>query len=358
MSSLFFETHRSPHERGSIPGTPTYIGAPREHKTSITTYRYNLEEVVQEVYQEPSQLPPVQESPYISWIDVNGIHDVKFMEKIREHYKLHPLVLEDIVNTTLRPQLEEYENGIFLVLKMISHDPGSSSIQTEHISLFLGHGFVLTFQEKPGDVLDPLRKRLLNNLGRLRKKNADYLFYALVDVIVDHYFLVLEGIEEEITELEERLHDDDSNDLLQEIQEHKRQLIFLRKSIVPLREVMNHLNKLKENPLFEKKTWVFIRDLHSQLSQVLEMVETYREVLTNLYDLHFALTSHRMNEVMKLLTVVSTIFIPLTFIAGIYGMNFSHMPELTWSNGYFAVLGLMLLITIVLLILFRRRSWI
>lgn len=341
----------------SPPGTATYIGPGRDHNPTIRLIQYSESSHSETWIDQISDLPAALSAEQVSWIDVDGIHEEAMITRLASDFTLHPLFAEDVVNTQLRPQLEEYENGISLVIKMITYDEAQKRVEQEQLSLFLGKGFVLSLQEKPGDVLDSLRNRIKNSLGRIRKKKEDYLFYAIVDVVVDHYFIVLEKLEEEIYELEGRLHEESSQDLLKEIQHHKQELIFLRKAILPLREVMNSLNKVQEAKIFEKKNQVFLRDLQSQIAQVLELMETYREVLSNLYDLHFAMTSHRMNEVMKLLTVVSAIFIPLTFIAGVYGMNFDHMPELHWKFGYFMVWGIMTGVALSLVWFFRRKKW-
>ena len=231
-------------------------------------------------------------------------------------------------------------------------------IDTEQISLFLGKGFVLTFQEKTEDVLEPIRNRLRGSIGRLRKNKEDYLFYAILDVIIRNYFVVLEGIEDQINDLEDKIYEDVSREVISDIQRLKKVLIFLRKSVLPLREVVNRAERNLENDFIQKKTLLFFRDLQDQITHSMDLIDTYRDILNNLHDLHISLNGHKMNQVMKVLTVVSTIFIPLTFIVGVYGMNFQNIPELAWQNGYFMVWGIMAILSISLIYIFKRISWI
>ena len=356
MKKLSFARSRPSDKQGLPPGTLAYIGAPKDHKVNISIFRYNKEACNEIPHAQRDECLPQEESPYICWINIDGIHDLNLIADIGKEYHLHPLILEDIVNTTQRPKVEEYDNGIYMVLKMISFDKESREIDTEQISLFLGKNYVLTFQEKPADVLGPIRNRLQNNLGRIRKNGPDYLFYALIEIIISNYFRVLEGLEDKIDELEDELNEDLSSNIIQRIQKLKRELIFMRKSVYPLREM---LGLLERNPsiFIIKKTQLFLRDLQGQTYNISEMVETYRDILSNLHDLHLSLNGHKMNEVMKLLTIISTIFIPLTFIAGIYGMNFENMPELKWPWGYGLVWLSMIIITMILVVYFKIKKW-
>lgn len=356
MPLLSFD-HQSSSPADSPPGSILYVGEPRQRKVDVSIYRYHetdLEEIKQAQQSDWSQ--SISEES-VSWINLDGIHDLDLVKQLGEYFELHPLVLEDIVDTTQRPKIEEYDNGLFVVLKVISYQEVGKKLETEQLSLFLGKEYVLTFQEKTEDVFDPIRKRLLQNKGRVRKQKADYLFYALMDLIIGNYFLVLEEIEDQINVLEDRIHDNVSIELIKEIQQLKKALIFLNKSVYPLREVINYLERRQEAAFIQQKTLIFFRDLQDQLFNIIELIETFRDVLSNMHDLHLALNGHRMNQVMKVLTVVSSIFIPLTFIAGIYGMNFQHMPELAWKNGYFFAWGLMAIIAVILLLIFRKKSW-
>ncbi|RMG27518.1 MAG: magnesium and cobalt transport protein CorA [Bacteroidetes bacterium] len=342
---------------GLLPGTLLYIGPARSEKARISLIEYD-EQHLTEGSPSLDELAAHLQSPTVSWINIDGVHDTETVAKVGELFGLHPLILEDIVNTTQRPKLEEYDNCLYLVLRMITFDEEQKEIETEQISLVLGDGYVLTFQEKTEDVLESVRERLRHARGRIRRRKADYLFYALIDVIVSHYFVVLEAIEAQIDLLEDQLEQDLSREVVQQIQQLKRAIIFLRKSVYPLRDAISRLERLQGAAFIHKKTLLYFRDVQDQITQIIELTETFREVLVNLHDLHLSLNAHRMNEVMKTLTIIATIFIPLTFIAGIYGMNFKYMPELEWPWGYPLVWAIMLLMSMGMLVYFRRKRWI
>lgn len=358
MRQFLFPNSKTSDRSGLAPGTLTYVGEKRTDASKLSIFSYNIEELHELPDANFQDLTVEAENAKISWINIDGIHELDFIRQVGSIFHLHPLILEDIVNTTQRPKLEEYENGLYLVLKMISYQAEKQEIDTEQVSLFLGKGYVLTFQEKTEDVLEPIRQRLRESIGRLRKNKEDYLLYAILDVIVRNYFLVLEGIEDQINELEEKIYEDVSKEVITDIQSLKKVLIFLRKSVLPLREVVNRVERNLEKEFITKKTLLFFRDLQDQISHIMDGVETSRDILNNLHDLHISLNGHKMNQVMKVLTVVSTIFIPLTFIAGIYGMNFQNMPELAWENGYFLVWGLMSVLGLSLVYIFRKKAWI
>ncbi|MEL6671351.1 MAG: magnesium/cobalt transporter CorA [Bacteroidota bacterium] len=357
MSFLSFIKNPVSQKGALPPGTMTYVGEVRQAPVSGTFFHFQAD-----TYEEGNWIAedwgkkPRPEG-MTTWVNLNGVHDLSKVKALGDGYGLHPLVLEDIVNTTQRPSLESYEEGLYLVMNMLNYDGVKQELQAEQISLFLSNNLVLTFQERAGDVFDPVRNRIRQKIGRVRQRGADYLFYCLIEIMVRQYFQVLEGIEKEMEVLEERLYQEKPGEILQDIQQLKRNLILFRKHVLPLREVMSHLSREGEYKEFEARTTLFVRDLQGELMQVLDLAETFRDILANLFDLHFALNGQRMNEIMKVLTIVSTIFIPLTFIAGIYGMNFQYMPELGWQPGYFTVLGSFLVIAGGLLYLFRRKGW-
>jgi len=292
----------------------------------------------------------------VSWINVDGLHDLSVIERCGECFSLHPLTLEDILNTEHRPKCEDYDSYLFMVLKMLSLDEETGRIAVEQTSLVLGANFVLSFQEQPGDVFDGVRQRIRGAKGRIRKSGSDYLAYALLDVLVDSYFVILERIGDRIEELEEELLTEPKTDTLEKIHVFRRDMIVLRKSIWPLREVISSLER-HESKLIDKSTGIFLRDVYDHTIQVVDTVETYRDTIGGMFDLYLSGQSNRMNEVMKLLTIMATIFIPLTFIAGVYGMNFQYMPELSWRWGYPAALLAMLAIGVGLLVFFRKKKW-
>jgi magnesium transporter len=292
----------------------------------------------------------------ITWINIEGLQKISIIEKIGNHFNLHPLVLEDIANTGQRPKMEDYTDYLFVVLNMLQYSEEDKEIKREQVSLILGSNWVISFQETEGDVFDTIRERLRSDKGRIRKMGADYLVYVLMDTIVDNYFAVLEKIGEKIEEIEDEIVTNPSPVTLQTIHDLKRQMIMLRKSIWPLREVINRLERW-ESKLINESTDIFLRDLYDHTIQVVDAVETFRDMLSGMMDIYMSSVSNRMNEVMKVLTIIATIFLPLTLVAGIYGMNFRIMPELQWEMGYPFALLIMLAVGIIMLIYFKRKNW-
>jgi magnesium transporter len=341
---------------GLPPGTLVHIGEQKAEQVRITVIDYN------EAYFQEEEIETVEEcflfkdKPTVTWINVDGIHEVEVLELLGECFGLHPLVLEDILNTDQRPKLEDFGDYIFIVLKTFSYNDQSDELEPEQISLILGPSFVLSFQERAGDVFDPIRERIRNGKGRIRRMGADYLAYCLLDSIVDHYFVVLEKVGEEVEFLEEELVTNPTPETLQTIHNLKRDMIFLRKSVWPLREVIGALER-GELSLIRESTGIYLRDVYDHTIQVVDTIETFRDMISGMLDIYLSSVSNRMNEVMKVLTIIATIFIPLTLIAGIYGMNFQYMPELGWRWGYPMVWLVMLVIGVVMLVYFRRKKW-
>jgi len=293
----------------------------------------------------------------VTWVNIDGLHDIEIMEKIGKHFGLHPLVLEDILNTEQRPKIEDFDDYIFVVLKMLYYDENEGEIRAEQISIILGSNFVLSFQERVGDIFNPLRDRIRNAKGRVRKMGPDYLAYSLLDAIVDNYFVVLEKLGEQIEGMEEELVTNPTPETLQRIHNLKREMIFLRKSVWPLREVVSRLER-GESPLIKEATGIYLRDVYDHTIQVIDTIETYRDMLSGMLDIYLSSISNRMNQVMKVLTIIATIFIPLTFVAGIYGMNFEYMPELKWHWFYPKAFWLVMLgVAALMLVYFRRKRW-
>ena len=299
---------------------------------------------------------PFKETPTVTWINVDGVHDVGLIQKLGNNFDLHPLIIEDIVHTQQRPKMEESENYIYIVLKMLYFDNAQNETQVEQVSLVFGKNFVISFQEKEGDIFETIRERIRNGKGRIRKMGTDYLAYALIDAVVDHYFIILENDGEKIEELEDKVVADPKPETLQKIHRLKREMIFLRRSVWPLRELVNSLER-GESPLIHKATRIYLRDVYDHTIQVIDTLETYRDMLSGMHDTYLSSISNRMNEVMKVLTIIATIFIPLTFIAGVYGMNFEFMPELKWRWAYFGVWGVIFVVAIGMVIYFKRRKW-
>jgi len=343
------------HKAGLPPGTPLYVGRNKEGEVQLQAFAFHGEHL-REWNEPPGKVCPPPEHDEILWANVTGVHDMAMLAALAEAFQLHPLTTEDIANTQQRPKLEEFPGYAYLVLNMLTFDQKAARIVREQVSLVFGKSFVLTLIEDPGDVFTPVRHRLRAKDSRLRMAGADHLAYALMDALVDHYFVVLEQMGDRIETLEEEGEEQESRLRSQEIHHLRRDLITLRKSIWPLREALGALLR-SDSSLIQPETRVFLRDLQDHAIQIMDVVESNRELLSSLQESHMARISHRLNEVMKVLTTISTIFIPLTFLVGVYGMNFSHMPELAWRWGYPAVWLLMVLLAAVMIAQFKRRGW-
>jgi len=343
-------------EVGLPPGTLVHIGDRKVEKAKITLIDYDEAQLQEKELETVDECFPFKDKPTVTWINIDGIHQVEVIEKIGKHFNIHPLILEDILNTGQRPKMEDFEDYIFVVVKMIYYDDKDNEIKAEQLSLLIGPNFVISFQEKEGDVFDPVRERIRNGKGRIRKMKTDYLAYALVDTIVDHYFVVLEKLGEKIEDMEEELVTNPTPETLQTIHTLKRELIFLRKSVWPLREVVNNMER-GESSLIDESTGIYLRDVYDHTIQVIDTIETFRDMVSGMLDIYLSSISNKMNEVMKVLTIIATIFIPLTFIAGLYGMNFKYIPELEWHWSYPVLLFVMAGIGFLMLVYFRRKRW-
>jgi len=347
---------KGPRKAGLPPGTLIHIGEKHLEKTRITVMDYDELTFQEKEVAAVEECFEFKETSTVTWINVEGLHDVGVIERLGNRFGLHPLIQEDILNTAERPKMEDYEDHIFLLLKVFVSGNTNHDEKIQQVSLVLGSNFVISFQEKETGVFDPVRDRIRKDKGRLRKLGPDYLAYALIDCIVDGYFGFLEKLSEEIELLEDELVSDPKREILQKIHSLKREMIYVRKSVWPLREVVNGLERL-ETPLIKDTTDVFLRDVYDHTVQVIDSVETLRDVLSGMLETYLSSVSNRMNEVMKVLTIIATIFIPLTFIAGVYGMNFKFMPELEWRGGYFLIVGVMVAVGVVMVIFFRKKKW-
>lgn len=348
--------HRGSRKVGDAPGTATYVGKAREADVEISRIEYDEANLRQERLDAPAASFSSRESETVSWINVNGVHDVDKVDRIGSGFSLHPLVVEDLVHTGQRPKMDDYETHLYIVLRMLRWDTEAEEIDDEQVSIVLGPSWVLSFQEREGDVFNPIRERLTSNRGRIRKLGADYLAYSLIDAVVDHYFSVLEVLGDRIEALGDEMTRDPKREDLEAIRRLKRELLFMRKSVWPLREVLAGIQR-DESRLFGDAVRPYLRDVYDHTIQIIDTVETFRDMVSGLMDVYLSSVSNRMNEVMKVLTIIATIFIPLSFIAGIYGMNFDFMPELEWKFGYFGALGLMLAVGVGMLFYFRRKRW-
>ncbi|MBN1493207.1 MAG: magnesium/cobalt transporter CorA [Candidatus Omnitrophica bacterium] len=346
---------------GAFPGELIYEGDSSAKKTKITVFDYD-QNTFSEQEVTPEECFQFKNKPTITWLNIDGIHDIPLMEKIGRHFEIHSLTLEDILNTQQRAKIEVYENYVFIVVKMLKYDHDTAKVDIEQVSLILTENCVISFQEKEGDVFTPIRDRIRQGKGRVRRMKADYLAYSLLDAIVDNYFLILEAISEALGKREEELTDNPSYEILHAIHKLRSEIIYLRKAVWPLRDVTANLDR-GEIELIGDDTRVFLRDLYDHTIQVIDSVETFRDMSSGLLDLYLSSISNRMNEIMKVLTLTASIFIPISFIAGLYGMNFNpaaskwSMPELNTPYGYVMVLGVMLSIVIGMLIFFKRKKW-
>jgi len=341
---------------GLPPGSLIFTGKQHADKVRIDIIDYDPDNLSELKTENIEDCFPYKDSPANTWIDIKGVHDADLISKVGEQFEVHPLVLEDILNTSQRPKIEVFDNYIFIVLKMLSYNEAKKIVDSEQVSLIIGRSFVISLQEKEEDIFEPLRGRLRKGKGRIRTMGADYLAYAILDVITDNYFLMLEKLGEQMEEFEERLLKGPDQETLKQLYVLKRENLLLRKSVWPLREVITQLER-SESTLIKKKTSPFLRDLYDHIIQIIDTVEIHRDMTAGLIELYLTSNSNRMNEVMKVLTIIATIFIPLTFIAGVYGMNFANMPELEWPWAYFAVLFMMLVIGAGMLLYFRKKKW-
>lgn len=341
---------------GMPPGSVIYVGDGNPSPTVVSLIDYTEADVVEKKGITFEECMTLRDDPGITWLNFSGLADVEQIKKIGDIFGLHPLVMEDILHMGQRPKLELYDKYVYLVVKMIYLGDNGKEVAYEQLSIVMGKNYVLTFQEKEGDVFNNIRERIKGNKGRLRKSGADYLVYSLLDSVVDNYFPALEKIGDLVEEIEERLSDDPEQDVLSDIYRLKREVLFLRKSIWPIREVVAAMMR-QDLEFVSPNTNTYLRDVYDHSIQVMDVVETYTDMLSELTDVYMSTVSNRMNEVMKTLTIIATIFIPLTFIVGLYGMNFKYMPELTNELAYPIVLLIMATISGMMLIYFRRKGW-
>jgi magnesium transporter len=341
---------------GLPPGTLIHVGLKKTDKTKLEKIEYNTNEFKQEKCLSIEECLKFDYDNSVKWINIDGLHETNIIAEIGKSFNIHNLLLEDILDTNHRPKAEEFDDYLFFTLKMLAVDKKKKIITSEQVSIILGKDWILTFQEKPGDVFNALRTRIKDNKGVIRQKKADFLFYSIIDIIVDHYFYVIDFLNDNIEKLEEEVILNPSQKSLNKIQHYKRTLITIRKNIVPLREAVSSLQKFNIKHI-EKNTYPYLRDVYEHLIHINDSIDSQRDMLSGIMDLYVSGVSNRMNEVMKVLTIIATIFIPLTFIAGIYGMNFDNMPELHWKYGYFATLFIMVVIGVAMLFYFKKKKW-
>lgn len=342
---------------GAPPGSLIYIGEARSQKVTVNRFLYSEGFLKEELNLDPKSILQENLEGVKSWIDVDGIHNHEIIQEVGKNFKIHPLTQEDILNSEHRPKIEYHEQYIFIILKMLTYDEGDDEIDGEQVSLIFGKNHLISFQEKTGDVFGYVRRSLREKeASRLRKENPDYLAYMLLDSIIDNYYNILEKTGEKLEFLEEELLLGNDYEIMNKIHNLKKKMTYLRKSIWPLREIMSGILK-NESSVIREQNLPFFRDLYDHVVQIIETIEISKDNLSNLIDLYLSNSSAKMNETMKVLTIIATIFIPLTFIAGVYGMNFVYMPELEWRIGYPLVMGSMFIIGILMFFYFKKKKW-
>ncbi len=342
---------------GMPPGSLIYTGEKEHLPAKITITRYNENNIVERQFDAFTECQMVDDPAEVTWINVNGVSRVKDLEKVGECFKIHPLVLEDILEVGQRPKVEDYDDYLYIVLNSIRPAAKGEELVAEGISLVLGPHYVLSFYEGDGDLFAPVRDRLLQAKGRIRKMGADFLAYSLIDLVVDNYFVELEKFGDEVESLEDEVVARPSPQTLRDVHRFKNGMIMLRKSLWPLREVIARLER-RESPLISENLVIYFRDVYDHTIIAIDTVETYRDILSGMLDIYLSSMSNRLNEIMKVLTIIATIFMPLTFITSLYGMNFKNMPELQWEYGYYGVVGAVVVIAVTMLSFFRRKRWI
>jgi len=340
---------------GLPPGTLVHIGEKKAEAVKIRLLRYSEDRFEERELTSIDEGMPLCDKPGVNWIHVMGIHDVTIVRQIGTAFGMHSLLLEDVLHTHQRPKLEDFGDYLFMVLKSLHYDQAKNDILVEQVSLILGSNFVVSFQESDQDMFNPVRERIRGAKGRIRRMQSDYLVYALADTIVDHYFPILELLGERTESLQEDVLAHPTPETLEAIQKIRREMILVRRSVWPLREAVSHLERI-QSPLVSDKVHLYLRDIYDHTVQVIENVESLRDIVSAVFDLYLSSLSNRMNRVMKVLTIIATVFIPPTFIAGVYGMNFKHMPELDWPWAYPASLLLMFAVGIAMLVALIRKD--
>ncbi len=342
---------------GLPPGTAVHIGERKPGEVRVRVLDYDKDHATEHEIHDIREVFRFRDTPSVSWITVDGLHDIRLIEQLGAHFGFHPLFLEDIVNTASRSKIEDFGSYVFIVLKMLSedHDHGRK-IVSEHVSLIFSERYVISFQEREVDMFDSIRQRIVSDAGRLRKQGADYLAYRIMDAIVDNYFTLIETLGEQVDDTEEVLLNRPEKETIHAIHRLKSENLFLWKSIFPLRDILSYLER-GESDLVKPETCVYFRDVYDHTIQIMDTLETLRDILSGMTDIYLSSMSNRMNEVMKVLTVFASLFIPLTFLVGVYGMNFDYMPELHWWWSYPVLWVIMIGIGVSLLVFFRKKKW-
>ncbi len=341
---------------GKAPGELVFIGNREVEETTIRVIDYDYEKLTEKDIQNIKDTVQYLETDTVTWININGLHDIELIRKLGSSFGLHALVMADIVNTGQRPRMEDYDEYLFWGIKTLRYDDVKGEISSDQISIILGRNVLLSFQERPGDIFEPIRDRIRKQKGRIRRAGIDYLAYAMLDCIVDNYIFIIERLGEKIEEIESEILENPTRKVLERINNYKREMNFLRKAVRPAREFMTQLSRL-DSDLIHDDTVPFLKDLLDHANQAVDVIDTYREMLSDHLNIYNTGVSNRLNEIMKVLTIFSAIFIPLTFIAGIYGTNFDVLPELHYPYSYFIMWGVFVAAALAMLRLFKRKHW-
>ncbi len=341
---------------GTAPGTLMLVGEQKTEAVDISIIDFTASQIDERKVATIEECFEYRDKQSVTWINIDGLHDLTLFEKLGEHFGVDSLVLEDCLNTRQRPKIDDYGTYVFVVMKMLYMNPERTLTEREQVSLLLGENYIISFQERPGDVFSLVRERLRAGRGRIRSRKADYLAYALIDALVDHYFAVLDEFSDRIEELDTKVIEEPTPAVLQEVYLLKREIVHVRRNIAPLREVLSSLHK-GDPKLVSQATEKFFADVYDHVLQVVESIDANREILSGLIDLYLSSASNRTNDIMKVLTIMAAIFIPITFIAGVYGMNFEVIPELKWKYGYFYVWSVMLGLVLAMLLYFKKKKW-
>ena len=355
MNSLKLKK-RSAKKIGAIPGSLIHIGSKREDKVSINYFQYNKDQYLEKKFENIEDALHCKNSSDVVWIDVDGIHDTGIIGKLGNYFELHPLLQEDIMNTGHRPKVEVYDNCVFFTFKMLTQKEGNINILSEQISLVLGENYVLSFQEESVDLFDPIRQRIRTKKGIVRERLCDYLFYLLIDITVDNYYKIVETMDDHMDKLEQMVLDNPSQKIMNSLQEVKKQLIILKNAVYPIREAIIKLDR-EETSFIKPSTRNYLKDVHDHTVQLNETIDIYKDLSAGLRETYLSTLSFKMNQIMKVLTLISTIFIPLTFIVGVYGMNFDFMPELHSQYGYYFTWGFMIVLSVSMIFWFKTKKW-
>ena len=343
-------------EPGLAPGAMVHVGEKRTDETTFEIIQWDAENVDRHTASSAEEAKSFVDDSKVTWLRITGLHEVEKISELRTVFGVHPLLLEDVLNTAGRAKIEESDDSIFVVLKLIREDPDSGHVDVQQFAALLMPNLVITFQEAEAGLFEPLERRIDHGRGRIRKAGADYLLWAVLDVIIDNYFVVQDSIDDKIGQLDERLQEDAASVDAAVLYATKKEITELHRLVRPVREMIFHFQR-SESQLLTEQSEPFYRDLYDHAIHVIEATEDLRELGSSLRDFYMAAVGHRMNEVMKVLTIFATLFMPITFLAGIYGMNFEHMPELKWPWGYGAVWGLFVLLTVTMIVYFKKKRW-